>query len=69
VVDAATRREWRELGFWYDHDEAARERRLAGDRIRIAEEYAGPGSWSLVLEIREDGCDPAALDPLLPPPG
>ncbi|NUN53528.1 MAG: hypothetical protein HUU06_12170 [Planctomycetaceae bacterium] len=49
------------------------EERLAstrpGDRVRIEWECAAAGSFALVLDRREEGVDPASLDPLLPPAG
>ena len=37
----------------------------AGSAIRIQEEYAAESPYALVLDLREDGFDPAAVDPLL----
>jgi hypothetical protein len=37
-----------------------------GSTVRIREEFATDGPYALVLDLREDGFDPAAADPLLP---
>ena len=38
-----------------------------GSTVRIQEEFATDSSYALVLDVREDGFDPAAADPVLPP--
>ncbi len=37
-----------------------------GSPIRIREEFAADSPYALVLDLREDGFDPATADPLLP---
>jgi hypothetical protein len=37
-----------------------------GSSIRIREEFAADSPYALVLDVREDGFDPAMADPLLP---
>jgi hypothetical protein len=37
-----------------------------GSSIRIHEEFAANSPYALVLDLREDGFDPASADPLLP---
>ena len=37
-----------------------------GSTVRIQEEFAPESSYALVLDLREDGFDPAAADPMLP---
>jgi hypothetical protein len=140
VVNSATKREWRDLGFYYDRDDRGREWRLVGSRagllvsgrpccgmladprnagisyhehfgpylevmtwtepgfddhairgpltelvrlaqlieiklagapagslIEIREEFAPNSPYSLILDVRADGFDPAKADPALPP--
>jgi hypothetical protein len=43
--------------------EAALEECGPGERLSLRDEVAGP--WSLSLDVREDGFDPASTDPLL----
>jgi hypothetical protein len=38
----------------------------AGSVVRIQEEFVADSPYALVLEVREDGFDPATADPLLP---
>jgi hypothetical protein len=38
----------------------------AGDSVRIQDEFAANTPYSLILEVREDGFDPARTDPMLP---
>lgn len=38
----------------------------AGSVVRIQEEFVADSPYAMVLEVREDGFDPAAADPLLP---
>ena len=38
-----------------------------GSTVRIQEEFATDSPYALVLDVREDGFDPAAADPVLPP--
>jgi hypothetical protein len=140
AVNRATKREWRELGFYYERDDETRVWRLTGSRmgllgfkdmllsyvadpgkaansehahygpymylevmtwpeaafddhairgplpelaqlaglietklagppgssIEIRDEFASDSPYSLVLDLREDGFDPADADPLLP---
>jgi len=141
ATNRATRREWRELGFFYDRDDEAREWRFVGSRsgllrfrdlllayvadqrntrqsehehygpymylevmtwpdagfddhairgtlhdlkrlselldsklssaapgstVRIRSEFAVESPYSLVLDIRHEGFDPACADPMLP---
>lgn len=141
ATNRATRAAWRELGFFYDRDDPAKEWRLVGSRtgllrfrdlllayvadprntkqsehehygpymylkvmtwpeagfdenairgtledlkrlaglvdlrlssaervstVRIQSEFAAGSPYSLVLDIREEGFDPASADPLLP---
>jgi hypothetical protein len=40
-----------------------------GETIRIQDEFAANSPYALVLEIREDGFDPAEADPTLPKAG
>jgi hypothetical protein len=40
-----------------------------GSSILIQEEFAADSPYALVLDLREDGFDPAAVDPLLPAEG
>jgi hypothetical protein len=42
---------------------------LPGSSIQIREEFAADSPYSLVLEIRKDGFDPASADPQLLPEG
>lgn len=37
-----------------------------GSAVRIREEFAPESPYALVLEVKEDGFDPATADPLLP---
>jgi hypothetical protein len=37
-----------------------------GSSVRIHEEFAADSPYALVLDLREDGFDPATADPLLP---
>jgi hypothetical protein len=37
-----------------------------GSSVRIQEEFAADSPYALVLDLREDGFDPATEDPLLP---
>jgi len=37
-----------------------------GSAVRIRDEFAADSPYALVLEVREDGFDPATADPLLP---
>jgi len=38
-----------------------------GSSVRICDEFASNSEYSLILDVREDGLDPAAADPCLPP--
>jgi hypothetical protein len=38
----------------------------AGATIRIREDFAPDSLYALVLDVREDGFDPASADPMLP---
>jgi len=38
-----------------------------GSVLRIEDEFAAGSSYALILDVREDGFDPAKADPLLPP--
>src|SRR3984893_15609512 len=38
----------------------------AGDSVRIQDEFAANNPYALILEVREDGFDPAQADPMLP---
>lgn len=40
-----------------------------GEAICIREEFAANAPYALILEVREDGFDPAEADPLLPKEG
>jgi hypothetical protein len=40
---------------------------LPGSSVRIREEFAADSPYSLVLDVREDGFDPASADTALPP--
>jgi len=37
-----------------------------GSIVRIQKEFANDSPYALVLDLREDGFDPAAADPVLP---
>jgi hypothetical protein len=40
---------------------------VPGSAVRIASEFAENTPYALILDLREDGFDPAAADRLLPP--